>query len=226
VGFALHRPQRNFTERDRLILNLLRPHLFQAYCNAQHYQQLQQELNRLQLSLNHLGLVILNGDGRVQQVTPQALVWLADYFPKQPCLSQLPEHLWAWVKHQITNFTEKPGLLNVCLPLRVQQAGKQLVIRLVVEQIGARYLLLLEEQTLSLSQLLELLGLSQRETEVLFWVMQGKDNKAIAAKLSVGISTVRKHLESIYQKLGVQSRTEAIAQALDKLGFLHSLPLN
>jgi DNA-binding NarL/FixJ family response regulator len=56
--------------------------------------------------------------------------------------------------------------------------------------------------------------------------MQGKDNKAIAAKLSVGISTVRKHLENIYQKLGVQSRTEAIAKALEKLGFLHSLPLN
>lgn len=226
VGFALHRPQCSFTERDRLILNLLRPHLFQAYCNAQHYRQLQQKANQLQQSLNHLGLVILNVDGQVQQVTPQALVWLVDYFPKQPCPLQLPEHLWAWVKYQVTNFTQKPDLLNVCLPLRIQQAGKQLVIRLIVEQVGERYLLLLEEQMLSLSQSLELLGLSQRETEVLFWVMQGKDNKAIAAKLNIGISTVRKHLESIYQKLGVQSRTEAIAQALEKLGFLHSLPLN
>lgn len=226
TGFSLHRTQRNFIERDRLILNLLRPHLFQAYCNAQHSQQLQQDLNQLQQSLNCLGLVILNGGGQVQQVTPQALVWLADYFPKQPCSLQLPEHLWAWVKHQITNSTEKPDLLNVCLPLRIQQAGKQLVIRLVVEQTGKRYLLLLEEQMLSLSQSLQLLGLSQRETEVLFWVMRGKDNKAIATNLSVGISTVRKHLENIYQKLGVQSRTEAISQALEKLGFLHSLPLN
>ncbi len=226
VGFSLHRTQRNFTEHDRLILDLLRPHLFQAYCNAQHYQQLQQELNQLQQSLNHLGLVVLNGDGQVKQVTPPALVWLADYFPKQLCSLQLPEHLWAWVKHQITNFTAKPDLLNVCLPLRIQQASKQLIIRLIIEQVGERYLLLLEEQTLALSQSLELLGLSQRETEVLFWVMQGKDNKAIAAKLSVGKSTVRKHLESIYQRFGVQSRTEAIAQALEKLGFLYSLPLN
>ncbi len=226
VVVSLNRSQRNFTERDRLILNLLRPHLLQAHCNAQHYQQLQQELNQLQQSLNHLGLVILNGDGQVQQITPPALVWLADYFSKQPCSFQLPEHLWAWVKHQITNFTEKPDLLNPCLPLRIQQAGKQLVIRLVVEQVGERYLLLLEEQVLSLSQSLELLGLSQRETEVLFWVMRGKDNKAIAVNLSVGISTIRKHLENIYQKLGVQSRTEAIAQALEKLGLLHSLPVH
>ena len=87
-------------------------------------------------------------------------------------------------------------------------------------------LLLLEEQTLSLSKSLELLGLSQRETEVLFWVMQGKDNKAIAVHLSVCTSTVGKHLESIYRKLGVQSRTEAIAHALEKLGVPNSLPLS
>lgn len=96
--------------------------------------------------------------------------------------------------------------------MRIEQTGKQLVIRLVVEQPGAQYLLLLEEQTLTLLNSLELLGLSQRETEVLFGVMQSNDNKAIAAHLSVHKSTVRKHLESIYRKLGVQSRTEAIAQ--------------
>ncbi|MGV0025407.1 response regulator transcription factor [Phormidesmis priestleyi] len=224
VGFALHRSQRNFTERDRLILNLLRPHLFQAYGNAQRYQQLQQDLSQLQQSLNHLGLVILNTEGQVQFVTPQAVVWLEAYFAKPTSSLQLPDHLGAWVKHQVT-VTQKPDLPKACLPLRIEQADKQLVIRLVVEP-GDQYLLLLEEQTLSLLNSLELLGLSQRETEVLFWVMQGKDNKLIASQLSVGKSTVRKHLESIYHKLGVQSRTEAIAQALEKLGFLHSLPLS
>jgi DNA-binding NarL/FixJ family response regulator len=56
-------------------------------------------------------------------------------------------------------------------------------------------------------------------------VIQGKENKEIATHLSINVSTVRKHLESIYCKLGVHSRTEAIAQALGKLGFLHSLPV-
>jgi DNA-binding NarL/FixJ family response regulator len=56
-------------------------------------------------------------------------------------------------------------------------------------------------------------------------LMQGKDNKSIATELTIQISTVRKHLENIYGKFGVNSRTEAIAQALDKLGFLHSQPL-
>jgi len=225
VGFSLHRPQRSFTERDRLILNLLRPHLFQAYGNAQHYQHLQQDLSQLQQSLNPLGLVILDTEGQVKFVAPQAVIWLESYFAKPTGSLQLPDHLWTWVKHQVA-VTQKPDLPKACLPLRIEQASKQLVIRLVVEQPGEQYLLLLEEQTLSVLQSLELLGLSLRETEVLRWVMQGNDNKAIAAQLSVGKSTVRKHLESIYHKLGVQSRTEAIAQALEKLGVLNLLPLS
>jgi DNA-binding CsgD family transcriptional regulator len=84
----------------------------------------------------------------------------------------------------------------------------------------------LAEKTLPSLNSLKLLELSQRETEVLTLVIQGKNNKAIAAQMNVGISTVRKHLENIYQKLDVQSRTEAIAHALERLGFLPSLPLS
>ncbi|NJK30483.1 MAG: helix-turn-helix transcriptional regulator [Acaryochloris sp. SU_5_25] len=72
---------------------------------------------------------------------------------------------------------------------------------------------------------LELLGLSSRETEILYWVIRGQDNQAIANRLDIHLSNVRKHLESIFRKLGVQSRTEAIAQALEKLGILNSVPL-
>ena len=225
VGFSLHRAQRNFTERDRLILNLLSPHLSQAHCNAQQHQHLQQDLSQLHQTLNHLGLVVLSSEGQVQRVTPPAVAWLEAYFPKPTSSFQLPDRLWAWVKHQISCATLESNFSKAQLPLRIEQAGRQLVIRLVVEQRSERYLLLLDEQTLSLSKSLELLGLSQRETEVLFWVMQGKENKAIAVQLSVGKSTVGKHLESIYRKLEVQSRTEAIAHALEKLGVPNLLPV-
>ncbi|WP_421658265.1 helix-turn-helix domain-containing protein [Leptothermofonsia sp. ETS-13] len=70
---------------------------------------------------------------------------------------------------------------------------------------------LLQERTLSILPLLELLGLSAREAKVLFWVMRGEANQVIAKHLGVHPSTIRKHLESIYRKLDVQSRTEAIA---------------
>ncbi len=211
----------SFTKRDCTILNLLRPHLFQAYANAQSYQQLQQNFSQLQQSLHHLGLVILDTEGQVQSIAAPAHTWLETYFSRPAGSRHLPDHLWSWVKHQITGFTKNSNQPPACLPLRIQQAGRELTIRLVVEQLGTRYLLLFEEQTLSSWQSLALLGLSQRETEVLSWVIQGKDNKAIATQLSVHISTVRKHLENIYRKLEVQSRTAAIARSLEKLGVLN-----
>jgi DNA-binding CsgD family transcriptional regulator len=218
--------QYNFTERDRLILNLLHPHICQAYCNAQQHQRLAQELNQLQQFLHHLGVVVIDIEGKIQSIAPQAAIWLETYFSKPTGSLKLPDHLWSWVKHQATVLTQATDLLPAYLPLHIEQAGRELVIRLVVDPLDARYFLLLEEQTVACLHSLALLGLSQRETEVLSWVMQGKDNKTISAHLNIQISTVCKHLENIYLKWGVQSRTEAIAQALAKLGLLNSLTPN
>jgi len=85
-----------------------------------------------------------------------------------------------------------------------------------------RLLLLVEEeqlQSFSISSL-ELLGLTQREAEVLFWVAKDKSNAGIAKVLGCSEGTVRKHLEHLYQKLGVQTRTGAVMVALEKLGLL------
>jgi DNA-binding CsgD family transcriptional regulator len=224
VGFALNRSERSFSERDRLILNLLRPHLVQAYSNAKKFRQLNQNTCQLQQSLDCLGTIILNAEGRVISIAPQAIIWLETYFAKSSCYTQLPDRLWSWVKHQINDLAQKSDLVRVCRPLRVQQHDRELTVRLVLES-DARCLLILEEQTLSSFNSLELLGLSQRETEVLQWLMQGKDNKHIAVQLTIKVGTVRKHLENIYLKLGVRSRTEAISHVLDKLGCLYDRSL-
>ncbi len=226
VGFALHRPQRNFTERDRTVLNLLRPHLYQAHRNARKYQQLQQNINQLQQSLDCLGVVTLDTQGRVKSMAPQVSVWLETYFKKPTCSQQLPDLLRSWVEYRVNCLKHPNNLQQACLPLRIQHAERELVIRLVIEPPGDRYLLIFEERDLYLLNSLEILGLSDRETEVLYWMMQGKDNKAIAMQLSIHPGTVRKHLENIYSKLDVESRTQAIAQALTKLGLLNSLPLS
>lgn len=61
------------------------------------------------------------------------------------------------------------------------------------------------------------LGLTERETEVLFWLSQGKTNPELAILLGVQITTVKKHLESIFMKLGVENRTTAAALALEHM---------
>lgn len=57
------------------------------------------------------------------------------------------------------------------------------------------------------------LGLTPREAEVLGWVARGKTNSEIAAVLFVSPLTVRKHLEHIFEKLDVRTRTAAAAYA-------------
>ncbi|HSD40681.1 MAG TPA: LuxR C-terminal-related transcriptional regulator [Burkholderiales bacterium] len=55
--------------------------------------------------------------------------------------------------------------------------------------------------------------LTPREREVLDWVAAGKTNRDIAAILGASPRTVEKHLERIYEKLGVETRTAAVVRA-------------
>ena len=54
--------------------------------------------------------------------------------------------------------------------------------------------------------------LTAREHEVLSWVARGKTNAEIAQVLWLTPNTVRKHLENVYAKLGVGTRTAAVAR--------------
>lgn len=65
--------------------------------------------------------------------------------------------------------------------------------------------------------LLKSLGLSFRESEVLWWVAQGKTNYEIAMILNIAPGTVKIHLEKIYRKLGVETRMAASKIALERL---------
>ncbi|AVS76709.1 DNA-binding response regulator, partial [Paracidovorax avenae] len=55
--------------------------------------------------------------------------------------------------------------------------------------------------------------LTPRETEVLSWIAKGKTNRDIADILGMSPRTVNKHLEHIFEKLGVETRTAAAALA-------------
>jgi DNA-binding NarL/FixJ family response regulator len=59
-------------------------------------------------------------------------------------------------------------------------------------------------------------ALTERETEVLKLVAQGKANKEIAAELVIGEKTVKTHVSNILGKLGVQSRTQAALYAAQR----------
>ncbi len=63
-----------------------------------------------------------------------------------------------------------------------------------------------------------LAALTARESEVLAWVTRGLTNRDVAAMLCLSARTVQKHLEHIYQKLGVETRTAAAARVWSAAG--------
>lgn len=173
--------------------------------------------------LDRVGAIVLEITGEVQFMTQRAEELLSHYFLRRIPYS-LPESLQHWFKDQMAQLTFNGDVPSHCLPLHIQQAGRQLIVRLIPDPINQQYLLLLEEkelQSFSISAL-ESLGLTKREAEVLFWIAKDKSNAGIAKVLGCSEGTVRKHLEHLYAKLNVQTRTAAVMVALEKLGLVNA----
>ena len=69
------------------------------------------------------------------------------------------------------------------------------------------------EQSVAIDQPDDLLALSERETQILRLVARGHDNTEIAQELYLSPSTVKNHVSSILDKLGVDSRVQAAVRA-------------
>ena len=72
-----------------------------------------------------------------------------------------------------------------------------------------------------LSSLAGAFGLTAREAEVLYWVVKGKINRDIGDILGASPATVKKHLERVFAKLGVETRTSAAGMAMNRIRQLH-----
>lgn len=218
IGIAVHRDRPNFSERDRLLLNLLRPHLAQAHRNARMVTRLRQGLMLgQQIVETDQGVIVLTCDKRVRLMSARARRWLAEYFGGRG--ERLPDTLRRWVEHQEGLLRTPSDVPPPREPLVVGRDAKRLVVRLLFD--SAQTLLLLAEQRTALQpSRRERFGLTRCESEVLAWVTEGKTNADIGTILGTSPRTVQKHLEHIYQKLGVETRTAAAARALQAAGSI------
>jgi DNA-binding CsgD family transcriptional regulator len=221
VAIALIRDRRDFTERDRLMLNLLRPHLFQAYRNAELVTHLREDCAQTTQALvaAPYGIITLDAQGRVRFCTPRARQWLAAWFGwASQANGQLPEALRRWLREQQLPSSKNGNVPAPRQPLITERNGRQLTIRLLADSEPGRQTLVMEERRRELSAApLRRLGLTAREAEVLLWVAQGKTNPEIGIILGASPGTVHKHTEHIFEKLGVETRTAAAACAWETL---------
>jgi DNA-binding CsgD family transcriptional regulator len=190
LGFNLFRTRRDFSNRDREVLDLLSPHLVRLLRMWDLRRRLEAALAALDAAAADEGIVLLDSTGHLDHATPLACSLLAKYFPGATTTS-LPRTIADWLAYG------RDSLLQV--------RGAH---RLVVDRIGQRLLLRQEP-----AKAANVATLTPREQQVLEWVADGKTNPEIAQILVASPATVRKHLEHIYAKLGVHTRTAAVAYA-------------
>lgn len=164
------------------------------------------------------GIIVLTSTGEVQCISELAQQWLKNYFPGPPANGSLPKELQRWIQRQNPTLKQSASVPLFPETLFVPCENRRLAVRIAENTSVHRILLLTEEQPVFTPALLETLGLTCRESEVLRWVAEGKSNPEIGIILDLSPRTVSKHLENIFQKLGVESRTAALLFVVETLG--------
>lgn len=216
IALGFSRTRSDFTDNDKAVLELFRPHFVLAFQNAAAFAHAGlaqgQMLSTLEAAVSDVALVLVRG-GIVRDTSPRARAWLSEYFPehRQRDAGPLPDSLAAWVSHHTAALGTAEGLKRPIAPFLRDGAGSRLIVRLMPAGMPGGVLLIITRQfTASTPAILEhRLGLARREAAVLFWVSMGKTSAETAAILTISRRTVEKHLERLYQKLGVETRIGA-----------------
>ena len=206
----------DFDDRDRRVLDLLAPHLEEAYRYAEAVSDLKAQLATLLQGLETDGrAAILLGPGRrIRQMSARAQDLLTSYFSWTD-RSVLPVPVDDWLRRQ--EITAGAPIAPP-RPLVTERDGRRLTIQILRDR-GGPFLLLSERKLRIEPADIASLGLSPRETEVLAWLAHGKSNAEIAGILGLSPATIKHCLERVYGKLDVGTRAAATAVAVAAAGM-------
>lgn len=172
-------------------------------------------------AFGHATLAVRPGDRRIVWATPLARELLRAYC--QGADDKLPEALLHWTLAVLATPALPGPSGEATLPplsLRSPDHDKR---RLVIDFHDRReegewfYVLREDADDAALATLAAAFTLTAREAEVLLWVARGKTSPDIGEILDCSPRTVNKHLEHVFVKLGVETRTAAAALAMQKL---------
>ncbi len=144
--------------------------------------------------------------------TPQVRSLLVRYFGAMD--DEAPVELLCWLrKARVAQLADRVP------PIVMEKDGRRLLGDIHDSEHERECLITLREESCAaaVNSLMEGFRLTTREAEVLYWLVHGKTNRDIGDILGSSHRTVKKHLEHVYEKLGVETRTSAVAMALHRL---------
>jgi len=180
--------------------------------HVQGARQARQARNALD-AFGHATLVVRAADGKVVWKTPLARDLLLQHFDG----GELDDAVLAWVREELARRAVAGAVPGE--PLKLSRQNRRLVLALHEQTGEDEWLIVMRES--SDQAVIDAVGaafrLTTREAEVLYWVAKGKISRDIADILSMSPATVKKHLEHIYEKLGVETRTAAAGLAMSRV---------
>jgi DNA-binding CsgD family transcriptional regulator len=207
LAFVVNRDQRSFNTRDRSMLELIRPHLEQAY---RHLMQL--ELLRTGAAHGSQAMLAVSSTGRLQAIDERGARLLDEFTGVDLARVHRIEPLKSWLAGCQSASDPREERPRPEPPLILRDGWKRLEIRYVPGIETDQALLLLRAWTSKASpEQLQRFGLPPRHTEALSLLAQGLSDRQIAERLGVAHRTVTSMLREIYHRLGVANRTGAIA---------------
>lgn len=158
-------------------------------------------------------VIVLNPHGLLLWQSSKACHWLEKYFAPAAG-AKLPSTLQAWLNESMA-LSSHSG--EAAAPLLVRRDQDCLRVRLEKNPRTGELTLLLDETTADpISAPASKYRLTPRENQVLDWLARGKTNRDIAEILGMSPRTVNKHLEHIFVKLGVETRSAAVGLAMQQ----------
>lgn len=158
-------------------------------------------------------LITVSAQGQLIWGTPQAHALLAKAgIDQQWQTTFLAPQIQDWLGGVIPPRHSGPQVK----PFKLSHLSYPMELKLVSQQPTGEFLIkLIDGNRLTGAGLLKAkLDVTERESEVLHWIANGKTNREIAEILEMSPRTVNKHLEQIFPKLGVENRTSAAGVAL------------
>jgi DNA-binding CsgD family transcriptional regulator len=213
IGFALNRKGGDFSERDRTILEAIRPFVVQAYIDAAARARTRATVAALEWATDSSAhaVIVLGREGQIELATDLATSWLSGLTDVGLGI-HLPEPLRAWSAAQGRRAREH---CHAGRPLELCAGEATLTAQFIPGGADRLDAILLRQRAPLRTGAMLALGLTNREIEVLRMLAHGLSNGQIALELALSERTIAKHLEHIYAKLGVGNRTAAVARARD-----------